>query len=308
MNTLLVATAEEPKVWAGLLAAALPGHRILTTPPPRGTPVAYVAVGKPPPGLIASLTGLEVVLSVNAGIEPLLAPGMVADGIPIVRMVDPGLTEGMVEWVLAQVLAWHRNLSVYEANQADGLWTPIPERLARERTVTVLGAGALGAAVAGALIAVGFKVRIWSRTFRDIPGAVAFAGVGQLGEAASGADVVVCLLPLTPGTEGILNAGLFERMAPGAFVINAGRGGHLIDDELIAALDGGQLSGAALDVFRQEPPPSDHPFWTHPRVRVSPHVAAQTHARTAAAVLAETVQRWERGEPLENLVDRLRGY
>ena len=311
MKTLLVAVREAPEVWADLLAAALPDHRIVLAEPPVGTPivpVAYIAVGRPPPGLIASLAGLELVLSVNAGIEPLLEPGVVPDQVPIVRMVDPGLTEGMVEWVLAQVLAWHRNLFAYAAGQAAGAWVPLDERLARERTVVVLGAGALGRPVGEALVHLGFRVRVWSRGAHDIPGVRAFHGAAGLSDCLAGADILINLLPLTADTEGLLNARLFDQLGEGAFVINAGRGGHVVDDDLIAALDSGRLSGAALDVFRPEPLPAGHRFWTHPRVRVSPHVAAPTHARTAAAVLAESVRRWERGEPLENLVDRARGY
>jgi len=309
LKTLLVCAPDpaELDAWVGALRGELPGHRVLTAPT-SGEPIAYVAVDQAPPGLIASLPGLEMVLSLNAGVERLLAPGQVPQHLPIVRMVDPGLTEGMIEWVLAQALAWHRNLFAYEASQGEGVWAPIPERLARERTVTVLGAGALGGPVALALRAVGFQVRAWSRTGVELTGVTAFAGPGGLPAALEGADVLVNLLPMTAQTLDLLDAAAFDRLADGAFVINAGRGDHLVDADLIAALDGGRLSGAALDVFREEPLPAGHPFWTHPGVRVSPHVAAQSHVRTGAAVLAETIRRWERGEPLQNLVDRARGY
>jgi glyoxylate/hydroxypyruvate reductase A len=308
MKTLLVAAPETPEIWADRFRTELPDHRILIAPPEAGTPVAYVAVGKPPPGLIASLTGLELVLSLNAGIEPLLAPGVSAPSIPIVRMVDDGLTEGMVDWVLAQVLAWHRNLFAYAESQNAGLWAPRPERLARERVVTVLGAGALGRPVAGMLRAFGFRVRVWSRTLRIIEGVDAFAGAEGFAPALDGADVLINVLPLTAETEDLLDARAFDRLAPGALVINAGRGATVVDEDLFAALDLGRLSGAALDVFRQEPLPDAHPFWRHPGVRLSPHVAAPTHPFTAVAVMAETVRRWERGEALDHLVDRARGY
>jgi glyoxylate/hydroxypyruvate reductase A len=308
MKTLLVAARASPEVWARMFGAELPDHRILTAPPKAGEPVHYVVVGRPPPGLISSVAGLEVVLSLNAGVEHLLASGEIAPDTPIVRMVDPGLVEGMVDWVAAQVLAWHRNLFAYAASQAQGAWAPRAETLARERTVAVLGSGALGGPVARALLAFGFQTRVWSRTGREVPGAAAFAGPEGFHGALEGADILVNLLPLTAETENLLDAAAFARLAPGAIVINAGRGGHVVDADLIAALDSGQVGAAALDVFRQEPLASDHPFWTHPGVRLSPHVAAPTHPRTAVAVMAESVRRWERGEPLAHIVDRGRGY
>jgi glyoxylate/hydroxypyruvate reductase A len=286
----------------------LPDHEILVAPPPAGEPVAYAVVGKPESGLLASLNGLEVVLSLNAGVEHLLASGEVPAGTPIVRMVDAGLVEGMVDWVTAQVLAWHRNLFAYHASQAERRWAPRPEKMARERSVTVLGAGALGGPVAARLALLGFETRAWSRSPRSIAGVKSFAGADAFADAVDGVDVLVNLLPLTAETRDLLGRDVFARLAPGAFLINAGRGGHVVDEDLIVALDQGQLGGAALDVFREEPLPAEHPFWTHPAILVSPHVAAQTHARTAVATMAESVRRHERGEPLWNVVYRERGY
>jgi glyoxylate/hydroxypyruvate reductase A len=308
MRSLLVALGAESPLWAERLRLALPDHEILTAPPPRGAPVAYVAVGRPPPGLIAGLFGLELVLSANAGIDPLLVPGVVPAEVPIVRMAESGLAEGMVDWVLAQVLAWHRNLFAYAADQAGRRWIPRAERLARERTVTVLGAGVLGAAVAQAVAKLGFVTRVWSRSGRAVPGAAAFAGPGGLPAVLAGAEILINLLPLTAETEDLLDAAVFARLARGALFVNAGRGGCVVDEDLIAALDSGRLDTAVLDVFRQEPLPVDHPFWRHPHIRLSPHVAAPTHARTAAEVMARSVLCWERGEILETLVDRTRGY
>lgn len=308
MKRVLVATPDQPETWAALLRERLPGYEILTSPPAAGRPVAFVVVGGAAPGLFSSLEGVELVVSLWAGVERLLAGGDVPEELPIARMVEEGLTRGMVEWALAQVLAFHRNLFDYAADQARGLWSPRPEKLARERTVTVLGAGAIGLPTAQALAALGFETRIWSRSRRESPGLTSFAGNAEFAAALSGADILVNLLPLTDATRNILGASAFEHLAPGAFVINAGRGGHLVERDLIAALDSGGLSGAALDVFRTEPLPASSPLWRHPRVRISPHVAAPTHARTAAGQVAETVLRWERGEPLLNLVDRSAGY
>ncbi len=307
MRRILVAAKSQPDIWADLFRRELPQHEVLTSPPAIGK-VAYVVVGKPEPGLIASLPGLEVVLSLNAGVEHLLASGEAGEHLPIVRMVDPGLVQGMTEWVAAQVLAWHRNLFAYRDQQHEGAWAQRPETLARERTVAVLGAGALGGPVAELLRTIGFRLRVWTRTSREIADVESFSGSKGFVGCLAGADVLVNLLPSTAETWDLVDAAALARLAPGALFVNAGRGASVVEADLLAALDSGQLSAAVLDVFRQEPLAPDHPFWRQPRVRVSPHVAAPTHARTAVAVMAETVRRHERGEPLLNLVDRARGY
>lgn len=308
MKTLLVVAQAETKAWAEVLRAALPGRDVLAQAPSDDTPVAYAVVDRPETGLLRSLPGLEVVLSLNAGVEHLLASGEVPEATPIVRMADDGMREGMTEWVTGHVLAWHRNLFAYRAAQTGGRWAPAQEKLARERTVTVLGAGALGAPVAATLAAFGFAVRAWSRSRRDIPGVTAFAGASELGPALQGADILVNLLPLTADTENLLGRAAFGLLARGAFVVNAGRGRHVVDGDLLDALEAGVLGGAALDVFREEPLPAGHPFWSHPAILVSPHVAAPTQPRTAVAAMVETIRRHEQGEPLLHVVDRRRGY
>jgi glyoxylate/hydroxypyruvate reductase A len=305
MKTIYIPPRADADTIAALFRAELPSHHV-TTEPPEG-PCAYAVVGRPAPGLIAGLRGLELLLSLNAGIEHLLAGGEVPAHVPIVRMVDPGLILGMTDWVVAEVMAWHRNLFLYREQQVAGVWLQHPELMARERTLTVLGAGALGGAVATMLATLGFAVRVWSRTGRQIAGAQSFAAAG-LDAAVSGSSALICLLPATAETAGLVDAALLARLAPGALLVNAGRGAAVVDEAVLAALEAGQLSWAALDVFTTEPLPAEHPFWRHPRVLVSPHVAAPTHARTAVAVIAETIRRFERGEALENVVDRSLGY
>ncbi len=304
-RTIFIAPRPDDETIAALFRAELPGHEIVMTPP--DGPVAYAVVGKPAPGTLRGLAGLELVLSLNAGIEYLLALDEVPATVPIIRMVDPGLVDGMVEWVAAQLLAWHRNLFVYDRQQRAGVWTQHPELMARERTVTVLGAGALGGAVAAMLATLGFQTRTWSRSGRAVPGTTGF-GADQLAQAVAGADALVNLLPATTATTDIVDAALLARLAPGALFINAGRGTALVDADVMAALDAGQLGWAVLDVFRTEPLPADHPYWAHPGVFVSPHVAAPTHARTAVAVMAASIRCHERGEPVPNAVDRALGY
>ena len=210
--------------------------------------------------------------------------------------------------MLAQLLAWHRNLFAYAAAQRDGRWAPLPERLAGERVVCVLGAGRLGGPIAAMLARIGFAVRAWSRTPKQIPGVDCRCGASGLAAATRGADFLVNLLPLTPHTEDILDAALLRRLAPGSVLINAGRGRHLVEQAAIDLLDEGHLRAAVLDVFREEPLPPSHRFWRHPGIHLSPHVAAPTHARTAVAAITQNIVRFEAGAPLRHVVDRDRGY
>jgi glyoxylate/hydroxypyruvate reductase A len=308
MTRIFVAVRTNPERWAGLFRAELPDHEVVTELPKDGGPTPILIVGVPPAGLIAQLHGLELVLSINAGVEHLLASGEVPDHLPIVRMVDPGLVDGMVEWVAARVLAWHRNLFAYREQQGEGRWQQRPEKLARERMAVVLGAGELGRPVAAMLARLGFQTRSWSRSPRFIEGVQGFAGRDQLSDAVAGADILVNLLPATPDTADLIDRTLLAGLSPGGLVVNGGRGAAIVEADLLAALDSGQLDAAALDVFRGEPLTADHPFWTHPKVFVTPHVAAITHPHSSVAIMAENVRRFERGEPLPNLVDRAQGY
>ncbi|WP_207485855.1 2-hydroxyacid dehydrogenase [Arenibaculum pallidiluteum] len=308
MSILFVSATDDPGPWLRELNRLLPEHPVRVWPE-RGDDAAirYAVAWKPPPGLLASLPRLEVILSLGAGVDAMLADPTLPD-LPLVRMVEPGLVLGMTEWVAAQVLYWHRNQHAYSAQQARGVWQPLDEFLAQERRVGILGLGELGAAAARALAALGFDVAGWSRSPREIPGIACHSGPDGLAALLARSDILVCLLPLTAETRGILDAELFAALPPGAVVINAARGAHLVEGDLLAALAGGRLRGASLDVFTEEPLPAGHPFWRHPAVVVTPHVAAKTHARTAAASIAEQIRRHERGLPLENVVDSRRGY
>lgn len=305
MSRVALLIRSQPARWAELLRAELPGIEIIEAPDAQETP--YVVAGKPPPGAFAAISGLRAVFSINAGIEHLLAPGELPDDVAIIRLTDPTLATGMRDWALAHLLAWHRQLFAYREDSLRGAWTPRPERLAAERTVLVLGAGSLGATTALGVEALGFRTRVWSRRRASLPGIEAFAG-DELAAAAQGADAVISLLPMTPETRGVLGARVFERLAPGALVVNGGRGGHVAEPELLAAIDNGQVGFAALDVFPQEPLPEAHPFWRHPRIAVSPHVAAPTHPASAARHIAANLRDHLRGAPLRDVVDRAQGY
>lgn len=270
--------------------------------------IDYALVWKPPPGLLAGLPALKVIFSLGAGVDALLQDATLPDR-PLVRMVEPGLTEGMTEYVCLHVLRWHRDAPLFEAQQRAGVWRQIAhQHLARERRVGIMGLGALGADAAAALTALRFDVAGWSRSRKDLPGVTCHAGADGLAAFLARTDILVCLLPLTPQTRDILNADLFARLPTGAVVINAARGQHLVEEDLLAALDSGHLAGATLDVFRTEPLPADHAFWTHPKVTLTPHVAAITQARTAVAQVVDGIERVEGGRPLVNVVDRALGY
>jgi glyoxylate/hydroxypyruvate reductase A len=206
------------------------------------------------------------------------------------------------------VLRLHRQDLDYLAQQRAQAWEEREQKNAAERPVGILGFGTLGQDASRKLRALGFPVAGWSRTAKQVVGFATYADTEGLKAFAGSSEILVCLLPLTAATEGILNAGLFARLPRGAGLVNAGRGGHLVEADLIPALDAGQLSGAVLDVFHEEPLPAGHPFWSHPRIIVTPHIAAETHPPTAAAIIRDAIRHFAAGQPIDNLVDPAEGY
>ena len=247
----------------------------------------------------------KAVLSLWAGVERIVGNATLTQ--PLCRMVDPSLTDGMVEWVVGHTLRHHLGMDAHIVNP-DHRWDPTCPPLARDRPVTVLGLGELGRACGQALAALKFPVTGWSRSEKQVAGLRCLSGAAGLRQALTGAQIVVTLLPRTPDTENTLNAETLALPARGAVVLNPGRGALIDDTALLAALDAGQIGHATLDVFRVEPLPADHAFWAHPRVTVTPHIAADTRADSAARVIAENIRRGEAGEPFLYLVDRSLGY
>lgn len=250
-------------------------------------------------------TRLKAVLSLWAGVETMTGNPTLA--APLARMVDPGLTRGMVEWVTGHVLRHHLGMDAH-IHGLNGQWRCDIPPLARDRGVTILGLGELGRACAAALAGLGFDVTGWSRTPKRIDGIRTAHGRDGLDAALARAEIAVLLLPDTPATENTLNADTLARMPRGAVVINPGRGSLIDDTALLAALDSGQIGHATLDVFRTEPLPADHPYWAHPGVTVTPHIASETRPDSASQVIAENIRRGESGEPFLHLVDRDLGY
>jgi len=309
MIIAFVAQEEDPQRWLPRLGAALPEDRFVVWPEvgdPSQVEVALVA--KPPAGALAGFPRLRLVQSLWMGVDGLLADPTLPRGTPIARLVDPGMVAAMSETVLARVLDWHRHFFRYRAQQARREWAARPQFLASDRTVGLLGLGELGRDAAAKLRALGFNVCGWSRRPKRVDGVECFHGESGLAEVLERSGALVCLLPLTAATKGILNARAFARLPEGACVISVARGAHVVDDDLLAALDSGRLAHAYLDVFETEPLPPGHRYWTHPSVTVTPHIAALTEPRTSIAMVAANIERLRRGERPEALVDVAAGY
>jgi len=308
MTFLYKSAPERGAVWARHFAEHAPDIPFRVWPD-TGDPaqVRYLAAWTLPPDLAKTFPNLELLFCVGAGVDQ-LDLSQVPQSIPVVRMIEPGLVDGMVEFGTLAVLAIHRDWLSYAAQQREQRWHALPVRQAAERTVGVMGLGVLGQAVIEKLRGFGFRCAGWSRTPRRIDGVDCFAGEASLPAFLARLDILICLLPLTGTTRGILDRRVFDAMPQGAALVSLGRGGHLVQDDLLRALDSGRLSAAILDVTDPEPLPAGHPFWTHPRVAITPHIASETQAESSAKVLLENLRRHRRGEPLVGVVDRSRGY
>ena len=277
--------------------------------PDVGNPFAvrYLAAWKLPEDFTTRFPNLEVLFSVGAGVDQ-LDLSRVPDSIPVVRMIEPGLVAGMVEYAALAVLAAHRDWPAYLAQQRRGEWKALPVHPAATRRVGVMGLGVMGRAMLAKLRGFGFPCAGWSRSARALDGVECFDGPSALPAFLARTEILVCVLPLTNETRGILDRRLFDALPRGAALVNMGRGAHLAATDLLAALDDGRIRAAILDVADPEPLPADHPLWRHPGVILTPHIAAETQPETAADAVIENIRRHRRGETLVGLVDRRRGY
>ncbi len=297
-----------PEDWLPPLRRLLPGldaKRSADVSDPASIDIALI--WKPPPR-IEQYCNLKAILSLGAGVDQLDLEELPKE-VPLARLKDPSLTEGMKAYCMLAVLRYHRGFHIYERLSCEGgPWRfELPKPNARTR-IGILGLGELGTGVASHLASAGFAVSGWARTSKQLPGVTTYYGWERLDDLAAAADILVNLLPLTAETEGILSRKIFDRMPKGSFLINVGRGRHLIEDDLLIALRSRQLSGATLDVFRNEPLPPDHPFWREPNILITPHVATSANPETAAQQVVHNIERAMRGEKLLNQVDRDRGY
>ncbi|GMO11014.1 2-hydroxyacid dehydrogenase [Bradyrhizobium sp. TM233] len=269
--------------------------------------IRYLVAWVPPDDIATTFPNLELVFSVGAGVDQFDATKVPAH-IPLVRMLEPGIAETMVEYVTMAVLGLHRDLLHFINQQKQQVWREIRITPAKRRRVGVMGLGQLGQAVLERLKVFGFPLSGWNRSAREIEGVTCYAGADALPDFLAQSDILICLLPLTDETRGILNADLFARLPRGASLVNVGRGPHLVEADVLAALDSGALSGAVLDVTEPEPLPEGHPFWSHPRILLTPHNAGMTTPDTAVDFVLDVIDRHRRGEELPGRVDRARGY
>jgi len=312
MDILFYHPTFDTAYWIEALSAALPGARVREWTQGDNEHADYALVWHPPVEMLQGRK-LKAVFALGAGVDSILSklkahPEMLPESVPLFRLEDTGMGEQMQEYAVSQVLHWFRRFDDYQALKQQSRWEPLPDYQREDFTVGILGAGVLGSKVAQALAPWGFPLRCWSRSRKDYPGVESFAGADELPAFLSGTRVLINLLPNTAETVGIINAQLLNQLADRAYVLNLARGVHLVEDDLIQALNNGRLKGAMLDVYSKEPLPADSPLWTHPRVAMTPHVAAVTRPAEAVAYISRTISGIEKGEAVTGQVDRQRGY
>jgi glyoxylate/hydroxypyruvate reductase A len=309
MTILFYSEADSAEPWREAFARELPHIPFRVWPdsgPVQG--VRYVLVWKPPQGFLGQFPNLRAILALGAGVDPLPTDPTLPKGVPLLRLVDVGFPAQMAEYAIYAVLRFQRRMGELEALQRQAHWNQLDPFFVRDFPVGVMGLGVIGSVVAQRLALLGYAVAGWARTPKQFDGIEVFAGCESFTKFLSRSRVVVNALPLTPRTENILDAAAFGMMPRGGYVVNIGRGAHLVDRDLIAALDSGQLGGAMLDVFREEPLSASHPFWRHPKIVVTPHVAAPTIASEVQAQVIDNIKRLESNEAPVGIVDIERGY
>ncbi|MDD9902996.1 MAG: glyoxylate/hydroxypyruvate reductase A [Rhodospirillaceae bacterium] len=309
MTLIMKPDLEHARAWSDVFTDAMPEMPVRDwSAPGDKADIEFAFVWAPEPGALREFPNLKCIFSIGAGVDHLLKDPDLPDGVPIVRMVEPELTQGMSEYVTMHVLRYHREVPALEQQQRDKVWHELIAPTAPSRKVGILGLGVLGQDCARVLHALKFDLASWSRTPKQVDGVQSFHGADGLDPFLARTEILVCLLPLTAETEGILNRDLFAKLPRGAALINAGRGGHQVEADILEALDNGQLSGATLDVFRTEPLPTDSPFWTHPKVTLTPHIASVTQQVSAIEQVVANIRRIQAGEAPLNTVDRELGY
>lgn len=309
MSIAIIYPNRDVSAWVAALQAHDPALTVEVWPE-IGAPdkVEYVLCWNHPEGILQEFPNLKGISSLGAGVNHLLNDRTCPPDIPLVRLVDTGLKQSMAEYVMLGLLDHFRRFARYRRQQSRSEWLPLPIPHITEVGIGLMGCGEIGRYVANKLTAFGFSVHGWSRRPQAVAGVRVFAGNDELEAFLAKSNVLVCLLPLTAETQGILNAKTFSRLPRNAYLINAARGAHLVEADLLSVLDSGHLSGALLDVFSEEPLPKLHPFWKHTQITITPHIASVTNPRSAALQVVENYHRAVKGERLCNRVDRLRGY
>ena len=308
-SILIIYEAENLEIFTNELKRSIPELDIQIWPEVSNPEkIDAVLTWKPPLGVMNKFPNLKAIISFGVGVEQILRDPSIPENVPIVRIVEPGLTSRMTEYILLAVLRFHRQAFAYQRLQQERSWQPLPLPETNTCKIGILGMGILGKDAAAKLSYLGFPVRGWSRTPKNIDGIECFHGREQLKICLSECKILICLLPLTPETKGILNHETFSALPKGSYLINLARGQHLVEKDLLTALDSGQLSGACLDVFDKEPLPANHPFWLHSQITITPHVATQTDSEYWTKSIVETINDVRAGVTLKNVVNRQQGY
>ncbi len=309
MALCIISPNRDPKPWIQAFQKLAPDLDVRVWPDdqPREA-VKFTLVWKHPKGIFSEFPNLKAICSMGAGVDHLFADPTLPESVPMARIVDENLLEDMWEHTLALVLSHLRRLEIYKDYQKKSHWEPVPYGSVRETHIGIMGLGQLGSGVAKKLAAFGFTVSGWSASEKNIPGVKSFVGDAELEDFLGTPDFLICLLPLTKATEGIMNKNLFRKVKKGGVVINLARGPLMKEEDLIPALDSKHLAHAYLDVFVKEPLPKDHPFWGHPKISITPHVASISDPTSVARQVVENYQRATTGKPLKNKVDFARGY
>ncbi|MDE1473936.1 glyoxylate/hydroxypyruvate reductase GhrA [Xenorhabdus bovienii] len=313
MNIIFFHPSFNTDEWIQGIQARLPDANVRQWVSGDQEPADYALVWQPPYEMLANRQGLKGIFALGAGVDAIFKqesknPGTLLADVPLIRLEDTGMGRQMQEYAITSVLHYFRCMDEYKRYQEQRLWAPMAPHNRKEFVIGVLGAGVLGLSVIGKLMEFDFNVRCWSRTPKQLDSVESFYGKEQLGDFLSGCKVLINLLPDTPDTRGILNLSLFSQLKSGSYVINLARGAQLVEQDLLVAIDKGYIAGATLDVFAEEPLSNMHPFWTHPRINVTPHIAANTVPEAAMDVICENIRRMARGEMPTGLVDRVRGY
>ncbi|GAA4437510.1 glyoxylate/hydroxypyruvate reductase A [Pontibacter saemangeumensis] len=309
MSIMIITQRKEIAPWVKALQERRPALEIRVYPDGGNyDDVTFALAWNHPLGAFREFRNLKCIASMGAGVDHIMKDPDLPEDAVITKVTDENLTNDMAAFTLGLVLQHVRGLSEYEAQQRQHIWRRKAYKRAEDVTVGVMGMGVLGAHVARVLRQTGFRVNGWATAAKPMEGIKVYAGEGELSAFLAQSDILICLLPLTKETAGILNRGTFGKLPKGAYVINVARGEHLVDEDLLYMLDAGHLSGASLDVFREEPLPAGHPFWRHPRIHITPHIASVTDPETVVPQILDNYDRLQRNEPLINVVSRQKGY
>ena len=308
MKVIFYNEGEDAAYWLAGLRAVLPQADFRLWRPGDNEHADYALVWKAPAEMLAGRTGLKAIFNLAAGVDHLLSMGDALPKVPVIRLEDAGMGVQMAEYATHAVLRHYRRFDEYDKQAATCVWEYLPTPDKSFFAVGIMGMGALGSSVAESMLHFGFPVRGWSRNQKLKTGVQCFAGPERLDDFLDGLQVLICTLPITRETEGLLNHENFRKLAYGAYLINLARGAHLVESDLLDALASGQIAAATLDVFQKEPLPSDHPFWTHPKITITPHIAAATLRDDTVRQVAEKLRAFHRVQLVTGIVDKARGY